>query len=112
MKKYYLIFSLLFILLVSCDNKKSKISEFSDIYYDILLIREREQDTTIANPLVRELLNKYGYDEQSFQQYSMELFTNDRQNFTKIIDSVRLKAERESSIGNNSNSLQDTLSKK
>jgi hypothetical protein len=51
-------------------------------------------DTAVANPKVRMILKKYGYDDESFKNYSMELFTKNPQAFTAVIDSVRLKAEK------------------
>ncbi|GAB1371590.1 hypothetical protein MASR1M45_16520 [Candidatus Kapaibacterium sp.] len=92
MKKAFLILMTYFML--SCNTDESNVKEFTDIYYDILMIREKYLDTNIANPKIADLLKKYGYDEQSFKEYSYEIFSKNPQMFTAIIDSVRNKAER------------------
>ena len=94
MKKIIFFLSTLSILILSCQSDESKINEFKDIYFDILMVREKYQDTAIANPKVREVLKKYGFTELSFRDYSMELFSNNPQAFTQVIDSVKTKAER------------------
>jgi hypothetical protein len=58
------------------------------------MVREKFQDTAIANPKVREILKKYGYNDETFKEHSMELFSENPENFTKIIDSVKTKTER------------------
>ena len=82
-------------LLISCQNESSQIEEYSNIYFEILMIREKFQDTTEANPKVRKLLSDYGYTESSFGKYSMELYSNNPQAFTTVIDSVKNRAERQ-----------------
>ncbi|HRP01395.1 MAG TPA: hypothetical protein PLE30_01995 [Candidatus Kapabacteria bacterium] len=95
MRKIVLLIFAIFVLF-SCENKnEGKIKEFTDIYYNILLIREKYPDTALANPQVKQLLNKYGYNQKSFQDASFEIFENDKMLFTKMIDSVRKKAEQE-----------------
>ncbi len=82
--------------LISCgESNEAKINKYADIYYEILKIREGNQDTAVGNPLVNKLLEKYGYSTESFQKASFELFDKDRTAFTKMIDSVRKKAEIE-----------------
>lgn len=92
MKKILLSFIL--ILFISCSSQEEQVNKFRDIYYEILMIREKQQDTAIANPMVRKLLSEYGYTEMTFKDYSMELFRNDPQLFTIIIDSIRTLAEK------------------
>lgn len=92
MKKTFV--TILAIILVSCSSQDEQINKFRDIYYEILMIRQKFQDTTEANPKVRKLLDNYGYTELSFRDYSMELFKNDPQAFTAIIDSIRTLAEK------------------
>ena len=83
------------LFILSCNSEENQVNEFKDIYFDILKIREKEPDTAKANPLVRKLLNDYGYNEESFRQYSMELYSKNPQAFTAVIDSVRTKAEKD-----------------
>lgn len=92
------ILSILLILLFlsACQNESEKdIYKYSEIYYNILLIREKHPDTAIANPKVVDLLKKNGYNQKTFQDESFELFEKDKTLFTKMIDSVRKKAEQE-----------------
>lgn len=83
------------LFIISCNSEENQVNEFKDIYFDILKIREKEPDTAKANPLVRKLLNDYGYNEESFRQYSMELYSKNPQAFTAVIDSVRTRAEKD-----------------
>ncbi len=94
MKKLFYVLLINIFLLISCDSDNSKINKIKDIYYDILIIRGKFLDTSEANPKVREVLEKYGFDEKSFQNYSMEMFSDNPQLFTAVIDSVRQKAEK------------------
>lgn len=95
MKKIIFLLLLLFILSSCEEHLDSNIYKYSEIYYNILLIREKFPDTAIANPKVTELLAKHGYNQKSFQTESFELFEKDKTLFTKMIDSVRKKAEQE-----------------
>lgn len=79
---------------LSCNNDEKKINEFSDLYYEILLIREKFPNTATANPQIRKFLADKGFSESKFRTYSMELFRNDPKLFTSVIDSVRMRAER------------------
>ena len=92
-----IILSVIFLLLfIACDElNDEEIYKYSEIYYNILVIREKFPDTAVANPKVIELLAKNGYNQQSFQKASFELFEKDKTLFTKMIDSVRKKAEQE-----------------
>lgn len=106
---YILIISL---LIISCDSDENRVNEFRDIYFEILKIREKEPDTIKANPLVRKLLNDYGYNEESFRNYSMELYSKNPEAFTAVIDSVRAKAERDLiEYGNERTKLLDSINK-
>lgn len=103
MKKIVLILSML-LFIISCDEiDDSRIYKYSDIYYQILLVREKFQDTAIANPKVNEILSKNGYNQKTFQNESFELFEKDKNLFTKMIDSVRRKAEIEIKKQNENN---------
>ncbi len=95
MNKLILMLSFVFVLFGCQNQDDTKLSKYSEIYYNILLIREQYPDTAVANPKIIELLNKYGYNQKTFQDDSFELFDKDRVLFTKMIDSVRKKAELE-----------------
>jgi len=93
MKK--IIFIVLLSVVLACNDKKDDLYKYGDIYYQILQIREKYSDTSIANPKVRELLSKYGYSEEQFLNESVKLFSKDRILYTKMIDSIKRKAEEE-----------------
>lgn len=106
MKKIVLILTM--ILFISCDEiDDSRIYKYSEIYYQILLVREKYQDTAIANPKVNDILTKNGYNQKTFQNESFELFEKDKNLFTKMIDSVRRKAEIEIKNQNESNKKEE-----
>lgn len=93
MKK--IIFIILLLLIFACNDNKDDLHKYGDIYFEILQIREKYSDTAIANPKVRELLLKYGYTEEQFLDESIKLFSKDRILYTKMIDSIKRKAEQE-----------------
>jgi hypothetical protein len=90
-----IIFIVMILFVFACNNKKDELHKYGDIYYEILQIREKYSDTSIANPKVRELLSKYGYSEEQFLNESVKLFSKDRILYTKMIDSIKRKAEEE-----------------
>jgi len=77
------------ICLFSCSNS-TKINEekFYDMYKEILLIRKENEDTTIANPQVRELYQKYNYPQEQFK-YDFSELAKDNKTFARKIDSIR-----------------------
>jgi len=99
--KTIILFIFFLLILSSCNEQEDpQIYKYSEIYYNILLIREKFADTAVANPKVNELLAKYGYNQKTFQTESFELFEKDKALFTKMIDSVRRKAEQEVKVIN------------
>jgi hypothetical protein len=96
-------------LFISCTNSEDRINKFTNIYYDILIAREMYPDTSVGNKKVAEILKSYNYNYKDFQQESMDLFMKDRTAFTKVIDSVRKRAELEiNKITNEASKSKDT----
>lgn len=90
----YLLLITTIIVLISCNSSDEELTKFKDIYFEILVIREKHQDTSEANPMVRKLLQDNGFNEHSFRDYSMDIYNEDPHRFTVIIDSIRAKAEK------------------
>jgi hypothetical protein len=72
----------------ACSNSKVDEAKFYGMYKEILIIRETNPDTTIANPLVNELYKKNDYPKEKFMNDYLEL-SKDSQTFIKKIDSIR-----------------------
>lgn len=83
------------LIIMACNNSKEKATNYTNAYYEVLITRESISDTAKANPIVRDILKKYGYTEPDFRAESIKLFNDDPKGFTKIIDSVRKRAESE-----------------
>lgn len=94
MKIKILIVFVVFIF-IACSNSEDRINKFTNIYYEIMVARETYPDTSLGNRKVIEILKKHGYSMNEFQKESMELLMKDRATFTKVIDSVRKRAEME-----------------
>jgi hypothetical protein len=74
-----------------------------------MITREKFPDTLIANKKVVEILKKYNFSLSDFQKESIDLFKKDRTAFTKVIDSVRKRAESEiNKITNEASKNKDT----
>jgi hypothetical protein len=99
MKKIVLLFPLIIIsfalIIIACEDSKINEEKFYDMYKEILIIRKENEDTTTANPLVKELYKKYNYPQEQFKKDYFELAQNNK-TFIKKVDSIR-------TIVNNSN---------
>lgn len=97
MKKYKNIVILFVILMtsVSCGDSTAKMNRFANAYYEILIAREQYQDSLIANKKVAEVLQKFGFSQEEFAKESFRLYNEDQLVLTKMIDSLRKKAEKE-----------------
>lgn len=104
------------ISIVACSNEDTDIERFSNAYREILIVREQYADTSIANPKVRDVLDKYGYTEETFWQESQDLLKKDRNRLSIMIDSMRsaikeeIKTNTEKNVNNkNSTNKNDSL---
>lgn len=68
---------------------------FVDTYTQILIIRAKyPNDTAKANPMVRTVIEEYGYTQESFKsEYSM--YAQDSKKFLTMLDSAKERAKRE-----------------
>jgi hypothetical protein len=73
------------------------------MYKEILVIRKINEDTAVANPLIRERYEKKSYSEKNFQQDFIELSKEDPQKFAKKVDSIRAIVSSTNVIQNNEN---------
>lgn len=94
MKKIIITLSI-FLITMACSEDNSDKSHFFDIYKNILLVREQYPDTSVANPKVREILEKNGYTTLTFKNKFMEI-SQDREEFIKMMDSIKTKVKNES----------------
>ena len=91
MKKNAFLFVALCVLMLiisACSNQKINEENFYEMYKEILIIRKENEDTVVANPLVRELYEKYDYTQEQFRIDFLEL-SKDSETFRKKIDSIR-----------------------
>ncbi len=82
----------LLMLLASCSSEYEINEEFGDAYLKILVTREMNQDTAIANPLVLSILDSAGYTEPEFREEFSKIVQNNPDAFNKLLDSLRRKA--------------------
>ena len=79
-------------IVVSCSSGWSEEDErFVETYTEILRIREQTPDTTLANPRVREVIEKNGYTWESFRS-TFSSYTADAEKFRAMLDSARNRA--------------------
>lgn len=97
-----LILILFTILFVACSEKKNDNQEFIDTYKEVLLIREAESDTSRANKMVQDALEKRGYTLDKFKDEFFKLADEDK-SFIKVIDSLR------NTINSDIRSIRDSL---
>lgn len=83
-----LLLSVSVITLISCSSNKGNDDLFYDTYKEILIIREQDADTSVANKAVRQLIKDRGYSEQSFKDEFIRL-SQEPNAFAKKIDSLR-----------------------
>jgi hypothetical protein len=100
MKKIILI--LTSIIFVACSEQKEDHQEFIDTYKEVLIIREAESDTSKANKMVQDALEKRGYTLDKFKDEFFKLADEDK-NFIKVIDSLR------NTINSDIRSIRDSL---
>ena len=65
-------------------------NKFYDLYSEILKVRVEFEDTSVANPRVKELFIKFNYPEEIFREDFLTLSKeNESNNFAKKLDSIR-----------------------
>lgn len=92
LKKYLLMLALL-AGLNSCFLWDGDDENFMNVYKEILIVREKFPDTSLANPKVRDIYLKYGYSEQSFRETYEHYAKTNPEHLLEMIDSVRSAAK-------------------
>ncbi|MFP4529000.1 MAG: hypothetical protein ACLFQX_10640 [Candidatus Kapaibacterium sp.] len=89
-----LIYIFILAALVACGDSGADRQRFMDAYHDVLLIRELETDSLRAARKVDSALRSHGFTEPEFRSKYFEM-AEDRDQFIKMVDSLRLRARRE-----------------
>ncbi len=80
-------------LLSSCSHTQEDKEKFVRAYLDILIVRERFEDSLAANAEVMKVYDKYGFTEASFKDKFFELAEKPDE-FIQVVDSIRSLAKR------------------
>ncbi len=80
-------------LLSSCSHSQEDKEKFINAYLDILIVRERFEDSLAANAEVVKVYDKYGFTEASFKDKFFELAEKPDE-FIQVVDSIRSLAKR------------------
>lgn len=80
--------ALAFVLIIACSDTDKNNDELISVYKEILIIRESESDTSIANSKVREAIQDH---DMTMEQFKAEFFAlaKDDDEFVKVLDSLR-----------------------
>ena len=85
----FLIFTIIIsISSISCDDKAEIDENILATYKEILIIRESEKNTELANSKIQEILKKHNLTENKFRNYLMENMKENKK-FISMIDSLR-----------------------
>lgn len=84
----------IFLLFLSCSNSEEEKHRFIETQKEILILRSIYPDTSVANPKVLKVYEKYGFTRESFREKYFE-YTKNPEEFLKIQDSAQAKAKRE-----------------
>ena len=93
MKTVFLIFISIFFI-AACSEWTEEQDRFVNTYRDILAIRLMYPDTAIANPKIEKIYKRYNYTKESFKADFIK-FSQDPENFRNMIDSARVRAQRD-----------------
>jgi len=94
MKKILLLLCASFILFIACSHSDDDKERFIRTYKEILIARERYQDTTIANAEVKKTYKKNQYTEQTFFE-DWKYYVKDPKEFLIMMDTIRSRAQQE-----------------
>lgn len=82
-------------ILVQCSLFEDSKEEFIETYKEILIVRYQEPDSAKANQLVKEIIEKNGFTEETFKQKFFEYAKDNPDEFRVILDSLRERIKRE-----------------
>ena len=94
MKRKIFYFISVCILFIACSHSNEDKERFMKCYKEILVARERYQDTSIANAEVKKTYKRNKYNEQQFFE-DWKYYTQDPQEFLIMMDTIRTRAQRE-----------------
>lgn len=92
---YFTFFIFAAFILVGCSNSDNK-AKLLNVYKEILIAREKFQDSIQANQEVQKVLKKNGYSENQFRNEIFRLAQSEK-DFLKTIDSLRNYVKNEQS---------------
>lgn len=81
-------------LIVACSETDVNVDRFSDTYMEILIAREKYQDSLRANKEVKKIMEEHGYTEPEFRRDYFTLAKNNRKLFIEITDSLHREIEK------------------
>lgn len=85
-----LLWSSIGLLLVCCSTSDER---FVNAYTEIIAVRMQHADTSVANPLVQRVLERYGYTESEFRNEFLER-ARQPDHLRSLIDTARARALR------------------
>ena len=94
MKKILLFLCTFFIFFIACSHSDDDKERFIRTYKEILIARERYQDTTTANKEVKKVYKKNQYTEQTFFE-DWKYYTQDPKEFLIMMDTIRSRTQQE-----------------
>gem|GEM_PF-1097064 len=81
-------------IIISCSGWNKDKDRFAEAYKEILITRVKYTDTVQANRQVKQILSKYGYNDNSFKAEYFR-FAKDHDEFLSIMDTARKRAQRD-----------------
>lgn len=78
----------------ACNNQNEIDENILATYKEILIIRESEKNTELANSKIQEVLKKHNLTENEFRNYLMENMKENKK-FISMIDSLRNSFKKE-----------------
>ncbi|MGA2296590.1 MAG: hypothetical protein ABSG15_03480 [FCB group bacterium] len=93
-KKIFFFSAMTLMILISCSNEKENKERFMNTYREILIAREREQDSSKTNSEVKKIYQKNNYNEASFFE-DWKKYSSNPQEFLIMMDTIRDRAQKE-----------------
>lgn len=94
MKRFSLLICSVCFLFIACSHSDDDKERFIRTYKEILIARERYQDTSVANAEVKKSYKKNQYTEQTFFE-DWKYYTKDPKEFLVMMDTIRSRAQQE-----------------
>jgi hypothetical protein len=81
-------------LLIACSHSDDDKERFIRTYKEILIARERFEDTVLANTEVKKAYKRNQYTEQTFFE-DWKYYTEDPKEFLIMMDTIRSRAQQD-----------------